>query len=116
MSTKDQDLIDQLRDRVTELRAWALSRIRWCDAEIDRCGLAGGHDAVIERRALRAVLRILDGQRGETGIGHNPRWAARYGNYVLVGCVCGWLVDPEADPEADLAAHIALARAQEGGA
>jgi hypothetical protein len=102
-------------DRMRELRAWALSRIRWCDAEIERFGLAGGHDAVIERRALRAVLGILDGRFGELSIGHNPRWGSRYGSHVLVGCTCGWLVDPDApDPAADLAAHVALARVQEG--
>lgn len=106
---------DALRDRVGDLRAWALSRINWCDAEIERYSLTGGHDAVVERRALRAVLGILDGQRGETSVGHNPRWAARYGSYVLIGCVCGWLVDSEApNPDTDLAEHVALARAQEG--
>ena len=104
---------DVLRDRVSELRAWALSRLHWCATEIDQYGLAGGHDAVIERRALGAVLLILDGRSSEHG--HQPHRDTRYGHEVLIGCTCGWRVDPEApDPDVDFTAHVALARVQEG--
>jgi hypothetical protein len=53
---------DELRDRVVELRAWSRSRIAHADAEIDRCGEAGAFRAGIEKQALEAVLRILDGE------------------------------------------------------
>jgi hypothetical protein len=105
---------DILRDQVSALRAWANSRLDWCDSEIKRYGLTGGHDAVIEQRTLRAVLRILNGGPNILSE-HQPRCDTRYGHEVQVGCTCGWRVDPETpDPDVDFTAHVALARVQEG--
>ncbi len=57
-----------MSERVAELRAWANSRIGWCQREeqkfqADTNGANGyaATEAAIERRSLEAVLRILDG-------------------------------------------------------
>lgn len=46
-----------------ELRAWATNRIAWCEAKEGETGrVAASHCPSTERRALEAVLRILDGK------------------------------------------------------
>lgn len=65
--------LDEFEVRVCELRAWANSRIAHCRKEelkfgrrIDGRGGNGATqvaiEAATERRALQAVLRILDGE------------------------------------------------------
>lgn len=50
-------------ERVGELRAWANSRIEWCRREEQKFGAGNiGIEAATERRALQAVLRILNGE------------------------------------------------------
>lgn len=51
-----------LHDRVDDLRAWAKSRINWCEAQEAKSGVAATHCPSTERRALEAVLRQLDGK------------------------------------------------------
>lgn len=62
--------MSDLRDRVDDMRAWALNRIEWCQRE--EAKFSSGEfvrhppgaialEAATERRALQAVLRQLDG-------------------------------------------------------
>lgn len=52
-----------LKERVSEVRAWATSRIGQCRREELKFGAGTiSIEASIERRALQAVLRILDGE------------------------------------------------------
>lgn len=55
---------DSIYERVSELRAWALSRIEWCGEQAPRLEAIGSYvaagAAMTERRTLQAVLSILD--------------------------------------------------------
>lgn len=54
--------LGSLERRVRELRNWATSRIKWCRREEQKFGGKSNIaiEAATERRALQAVLRILD--------------------------------------------------------
>ena len=59
-------------DRVSDLRAWARSRIDQCRAQERKFGVYNGKrlpqaliEAWTERLTLQAVLRILNGENGE---------------------------------------------------
>lgn len=53
---------EDLIERVTEVRAWAHNRIRHCREVENRFGgNRASAEETAERRALEAVLRILDG-------------------------------------------------------
>lgn len=55
---------DTLRDRVDSVRAWARSRIEQCKRDEAKFGAGSvSIEASIERRALQAVLTMLDGGR-----------------------------------------------------
>lgn len=57
-------MADSLRDRVSDVRAWARSRIAHCrdvEARFDTRSQSIV-EAWTERRALEAVLRMLDGE------------------------------------------------------
>lgn len=73
--TSSGSLDDLLRERVTELRTWAWSRIKYCQAQENKFGAAWIHrekhsmgpsqalvEAWTERRSLQAVLNILEGR------------------------------------------------------
>lgn len=57
-----------LSDRVADLRAWAIERIEQCRREERKFGANNiAIEAASERRALQAVLRILDAVTGAGG-------------------------------------------------
>lgn len=51
---------EELRERVRQMRAWAESRIRHCASLETRSVGSTSIEAFVERRALQAVIDILD--------------------------------------------------------
>jgi hypothetical protein len=61
----DIEALEKLERRVAELRAWARSRIAWCEGpEWGSWSLEIIAARTTEAHTLRAVLRIIDGEGG----------------------------------------------------